>query len=87
MDKERAASRIKPSSSLALIGKRCPNCDIQLSFLENPAVIFPDDLRELDWDYVKNLSLVTKILAVCLKCGFVALDSLTPVEASGAYKS
>jgi hypothetical protein len=55
--------------------------------LENPPIIFPDDLRELDWDYIKNLSLVPKVLAICLKCGFVATESLTPVEASGIYVS
>ena len=85
MDKKSAAPRAKPSSTLALVGKRCPNCGLELSFLENPPVIVPDDLRELDWDYVKNLSLVSKILAICLKCGFVAVESLTPVEASGTY--
>ncbi len=85
MDKETPAARIKPSSTLALIGKRCPNCDLELHFLDNPPVIVPDDLRELDWDYIKNLSLVPKILAICLKCGFVAVDSLTPVEAGEMY--
>jgi hypothetical protein len=85
MDKDPAAPRTKPSSTLALIGKKCPNCDVELYFLDNPAVIVPDDLRELDWDYIKNLSLVPKILAICLKCGFVAVESLTPVEASEIY--
>ena len=85
MDEEGEAPRTNPSSTLALIGKRCPNCGLELSFLENPPVIIPDDLRELDWDYIKNLSLIPKILAICLKCGFVAVDSLTPVEATGAY--
>lgn len=79
-------SRAKPSSTIALIGKRCPNCDVALTFLENPPVIMPDDLRDLDWDYVKNLALVPKVLAICLKCGFVAVDCLTPAEASGAYR-
>ena len=77
----------KPSSTLALIGKRCPNCNTDLTFLEDPPVIVPDDLRELDWDYVKNLALIPKILAICLKCGFVAVESMTPVEASGVYKA
>jgi len=72
---------------LALIGKNCPNCGLELHMLENPPIIFPDDLRELDWDYIKNLSLVPKVLAICLKCGFVATESLTPVEASGIYVS
>ena len=78
-------ARAKPSSTLALIGKKCPNCGVDLHFLDNPAVIVPDDLRELDWDYIKNLSLVPKILAICLKCGFVAVECLTPVEASEIY--
>jgi len=85
MDGEHSAPRTKPSSTLALIGKHCPSCGRDLSFLENPPVIVPDDLRELEWDYIKNLSLVPKILAICLKCGFVAVESLTPVEASDAY--
>lgn len=85
--KDRAASGTKPSSTLALIGKRCPACDSDLTFLENPPVIVPDDLRDLDWDYVKNLALVPKILAICLKCGFVAVESMTPIEVSGAYKA
>ncbi len=75
-----------PGSSLALIGKRCPNCGTELSILENPPVIVPDGLRDLDWDYVKNVSLVPKIMAICLKCGFVAVDALTPAQASGIYK-
>jgi hypothetical protein len=77
----------KPGSSIALIGRRCPNCGLELSFLENPPVIVPDGLRELDWDYIKNLSVIPKILAICLRCGFVATDSLTPVEVSGVYDS
>jgi len=84
---DRPAAASKPSSTLALVGKRCPNCDCDLTFLENPPVVIPDDLRELDWDYVKNLALVPKILAICLKCGFVAVESMTPVEASGVYKA
>lgn len=82
---EETRGRSKPSSTLALVGKVCPNCGLELEFLENPPVIFPDDLRQLDWDYIKNLSLVPKILAICLKCGFVAVESLTPVEASEVY--
>jgi hypothetical protein len=85
VDTDSAAPRTKPSSTLALIGKRCPNCDVELHFLDSPAVIVPDDLGELDWDYIKNLSLVSKILAICLKCGFVAVESLTPVEAGEVY--
>lgn len=85
-DEDVDTSRAKPSSTLALIGKRCPNCGLELSFLENPPVIVPDDLHELDWDYIKNRSLIPKVLAICLKCGFVAVESLTPVEASGTYK-
>jgi hypothetical protein len=53
--------------------------------MERPPVIVPDDLGELEWDYVKNLSLVPKVLAICLKCGFVAVECLTPVEARGLY--
>lgn len=79
--------RSKPSSTLALVGKRCPNCNASLTVLEHPPVIVPDDLRELDWDYVKNRALVPKILAICVHCGFVAVESLTPVEASGAYSN
>jgi len=75
----------KPTSTLALIGKVCPNCNSKLDFLQNPPVIVPDDLGQLDWDYIKNLSLVPKVLAICLKCGFVAVDCLTPVEAQGTY--
>jgi len=78
-------SRSKLSSTLALIGKVCPNCNSSLSFLENPPVIVPDDLGELEWDYVKNLLLVPKVLAICVKCGFVAVECLTPVEARGTY--
>lgn len=85
MDKAGATRRPKASSTLALIGKRCPNCSLGLTFLENPPVIVPDDLWELDWDYVKNRALVPKILAICLRCGFVAVESMTPVEVSGAY--
>jgi hypothetical protein len=77
----------RAKSALALVGKTCPNCGVELQFLENPPVIFPDDLMQLDWDYIKNLSLVPKVLAICLKCGFVATESLTPVEASGIYVS
>jgi hypothetical protein len=77
--------RSKPTSTLALIGKDCPNCRSELHFLDNPPVIVPDDLGELEWDYVKNLSLVPKLLAICMKCGFVAVECLTPVEARGTY--
>ena len=79
------SGRGKPSSTLALVGKKCPNCGLELHVLENPPVIVPDDLGELEWDYVKNLSLVLKVLAICLKCGFVAVECLTPVEARGTY--
>jgi hypothetical protein len=75
----------RPSSTLALIGKTCPNCGTGLDFLENPPVIVPDDLDMLEWDYVKNLSLVPKVLAICLRCGFVAVECLTPVEAKCTY--
>jgi hypothetical protein len=75
----------RATSTLALIGKSCPNCGTALEFLENPPVIVPDDLGELEWDYVKKLSLVPKILAICTKCGFVAVECLTPVEALGTY--
>ena len=85
MEKDAFASGTKPGSSLALIGKKCPNCGLELSLLENPPVLVPDGLRELDWDYVKNLSLIPKIMAICLKCGFVAVDTLTPAEASKVY--
>ena len=57
MKTEEEAGRSKPSSTLALIGKVCPNCGLELNFLENPPVIVPDDLGELEWDYVKNLLL------------------------------
>jgi len=73
------------SSTLGLVGRTCPNCGGQLSVLDNPPVVFPDDLGELEWDYVKNLALVPKILAVCVACGFVAVDCLTPVEARKIY--
>ena len=76
-----------PSSTLALIKKDCPNCGRALAFPENPPLVFPDDLGELDWDYIKNLSLVPKVLAICLSCGFVAVDCLTPVEATGVYRA
>ncbi|HXW37703.1 MAG TPA: hypothetical protein VEJ36_07375 [Nitrososphaerales archaeon] len=79
--------KASPSSTLALISKNCPNCGTALSFPEVPPVVFPDDLRELDWDYIKNLSLVPKVLAICLSCGFVAVDCLTPVEATGVYSA
>jgi len=82
---EEKGSRAKPSSTLALIGKVCPNCGSGLDFLESPPVIVPDDLGKLDWDSVKNLSLVPKVLAICVKCGFVAVECLTPVEALGTY--
>jgi len=82
---EEAVGRSKPSSTLALVGKVCPNCGTGLGFLENPPVIVPDDLGQLDWDYIKNLSLVPKVLAICLKCGFAAVECLTPVEAQGTY--
>lgn len=84
-DNTPTAPKAKPSSTLALIGKRCPNCGKSLTVLENPPVIVPDDIRELDWDYVKNRALIPKILAICLACGFVAVESMTPVEVSGAY--
>ncbi len=73
------------SSTLALVGKRCPNCDTDLAVLENTPVIVPDDLRELEWDYIKNLALVPKVLAICTRCGFVAVECLTPVEALGTH--
>ena len=79
------SGRSRPSSTLALVGKRCPNCGLELHLLENPPVIVPDDLAELEWDYVKNLSLVPKVLAICVSCGFVAVECLTPVEAKGTY--
>ena len=82
---EHKAGRVRPSSTLALVGKRCPNCGTGLEFLENPPVIVPDDLGQLDWDYVKNLSLVPKVLAICMKCGFVAVECLSPVEALRTY--
>ncbi len=85
MKAEQPAERSKPSSTLALIGKACPNCGTNLDFLENPPVIVPDDLDKLEWDYVKNLSLVPKVLAICVRCGFVAVECLTPVEARGTY--
>jgi len=84
-DRISSTPRAKPSSTLALIGKRCPNCRKELAFLENAPVIVPDDLRELDWDYVKNRALIPKILAICLACGFVAVESMTPVEVSSVY--
>lgn len=87
MRREKKPERGKPTSTLALVGKACPNCGTPLTFLENPPVLVPDDLGQLDWDYVKNLSLVPKILALCLKCGFVAVECLTPVEALGTYVS
>jgi len=82
---EEPAGRTKPTSTLALIGKVCPNCGTVLDFLENPPVIVPGDLDKLEWDYVKNLSLVPKVLAICVRCGFVAVECLTPVEAQGTY--
>jgi len=82
---EESVGRSKLTSTLALIGKVCPNCGTSLDFLENPPVIVPDDLGKLEWDYVKNLSLVPKVLAICVKCGFVAVECLTPLEAQGAY--
>lgn len=85
MRPEETAGKSKPTSTLALIGKACPNCASVLDFPENPPVIVPDDLGQLDWDYVKNLSLVPKVLAICVKCGFVAVECLTPVEALGTY--
>ena len=48
-------------------------------------MIVPDDLDALDWDYIKSRLLVPKVLAICLKCGFVAVECLTPVEARGTY--
>jgi hypothetical protein len=77
--------RSKPSSTLALVGKVCPNCGTALDVMENPPVIVPDGLAQLDWDYVKNLSMVPKVLAICVKCGFVAVECLTPAEALGTY--
>ncbi len=85
MRPEKAAGSGKPTSTLALIGKVCPNCDTALEILESPPVILPDDLGQLEWDLVKNLSLVPKVLAICVKCGFVAVECLTPVEALGTY--
>lgn len=85
MRPEEPVGRSKPTSTLALIGKVCPNCGTALEFLENPPVIVPDDLDKLEWDYVKNLSLVPKVLAICVKCGFVAVECLTPAEAQGTY--
>ena len=85
MKAEQPAERSKPRSTLALIGKTCPNCGTKLDFLENPPVIVPDDLDKLEWDYIKNLSLVPKVLAICVRCGFVAVECLTPVEARGTY--
>lgn len=85
MRPEESVGRTKPTSTLALISKVCPNCGTGLDFLENPPVIVPDDLDKLEWDYVKNLSLVPKVLAICVKCGFVAVECLTPVEARGTY--
>ena len=82
---EEKIGRIKPTSTLALVGKVCPNCASKLDILENPPVIVPDDLPVLEWDYIKNLLLVPKVLAICLKCGFVAVECLTPVEALGTY--
>lgn len=83
----RSETKGKLSSTLGLIGKRCPACGNELSILDNPPVVFPDDLGELDWDYVKNLALVPKVLAVCLRCGFVAVDCLTVAEARKIYSS
>lgn len=85
MSPDESKTKSKPTSTLALIGKVCPNCKSQLDFLENPPVIVPDDLGQLDWDYIKNLSLVPKVLAICVKCGFVAVDCLTPVESVGTF--
>lgn len=81
------ARKGKPTSTLALIGKNCPNCGTALNFLENPPVIVPDDLGELDWDYSKNLLLVPKVLAICLRCGFVAVECLTPAEARSSLRA
>jgi hypothetical protein len=82
---ERDHSKSKPTSTLALISKVCPNCSSDLNFLENPSIKVPDDLGELEWDYIKNLSLVPKVLAICVRCGFVAVECLTPAEARGKY--
>jgi hypothetical protein len=82
---ERKARRSRPTSTLALIGKVCPNCGFALDFLESPPVLVPDDLDQLEWDYIKNLSLVPKVLAICVRCGFVAVECLTPAEALGAH--
>jgi hypothetical protein len=87
LEPEQKDARSKPSSALALIGKLCPNCGVAIEFLDNPPMIFPDDLAQLDWDYIKNLHLVPKVLGICLRCGFVVTESLTPVEASGLYVS
>ncbi|HYB03748.1 MAG TPA: hypothetical protein VED17_04755 [Nitrososphaerales archaeon] len=82
---EEKVGRSKLTSTLALVGKVCPNCDTKLDILENPPVIVPDDLDALDWDYIKNRLLIPKVLAICLKCGFVAVECLTPAEARGTY--
>jgi hypothetical protein len=83
----KSGERSEPTSTLALVGKACPNCGSRIEVLDNPPVIVPDDLDRLEWDYVKNLSLVPKVLAICVKCGFVAIECLTPVEARGTYAS
>ena len=85
MRPEERVGSSKPTSTLALVGKVCPNCDSKLDILESPPVIVPDDLAELEWDYIKNRLLIPKVLAICLKCGFVAVECLTPREARGAY--
>ena len=85
MSPGRSTGEGKATSTLALIGKACPNCNSELNFLERPPVIVPDDLPELEWDYVKNRLLVPKILAICVRCGFVAVECLTPAEAQGTH--
>jgi hypothetical protein len=67
------------------MGNCYPNCDLELSSLEDPPAIVPDDLQELDWFCIKNISLVPKILAKYLRCGFLAVESSTPVKATGAH--
>ena len=66
MREEEGPGRSKPTSTLALVGKLCPNCGTLLTLLESPPVLVPDDLDRLEWDYVKNLSLVPKVLAICV---------------------
>jgi hypothetical protein len=64
----------------------CRNCGAEgLDFLEKHPLIVPDGLSELEWDYIKSLSPVPKVLAISVRCGFVAVECLTPVEAQGIY--